>query len=94
MIGQKIKTIRLLKNKTQKELANEIGITQAFLSLIEKGEREVSINLLKALGKALNVPLTVLMYLAMEDNDFTPEAKHMKETLGKEFEKLLIDAFA
>ena len=41
------KLIELRGNKSQEEVSKEIGITQQFLSAIEKGERNPSIKIMK-----------------------------------------------
>jgi transcriptional regulator with XRE-family HTH domain len=61
MIGNKIKTIRLLKGIKQKELADKIGKTAGFLSLIESNERDLTINTLKKIANALKIPTQVLL---------------------------------
>ena len=45
---------------TQKELAEAAGISQSYLSEIERGAREGTLSTIKAIAKALAVPLTVL----------------------------------
>lgn len=60
-ISNNIKTFRNLKRCTQGELAAEVGITINYLSLLENGKREPSIELLKKISKALDVPVAILV---------------------------------
>ena len=46
---QKIISIRKLKNKSQKEIAEVLGISQQQYSLIKTGKRELHIDQLKRL---------------------------------------------
>ena len=54
-----IKTARKQLGKAQIDISNEIGVTQAALSLIETGRRRPSVDLAKRLGAALGVDWTL-----------------------------------
>ncbi|MGL5593145.1 MAG: helix-turn-helix domain-containing protein [Cetobacterium sp.] len=56
-LGLKIKKFRTDQKLSLKELAEMINSTSALLSQIEKGVTNPSINTLKSLSKALNIPL-------------------------------------
>lgn len=57
LIGDKIKSIRELKNYTQEYIADQLGITQAGYSKIEKGNTNLSLEKLEQLAIILDVPL-------------------------------------
>lgn len=52
-----IKIIRKHRGMTQDELSAEAGISRPYLTELETGRKEGSINTLKSIAKALNVPL-------------------------------------
>lgn len=56
-IGDKIIEYRTQKNLTIKEVATMAGVTSSMLSQIERGLSNPSINTLKMIAKALEVPL-------------------------------------
>ena len=56
-ISKNISEYRKRKNLTIKELANLIGSTPSLLSQIEKGTANPSINTLKQISNALDIPL-------------------------------------
>lgn len=56
-ISKNITEYRKSKNLTIKELANLIGSTPSLLSQIEKGSANPSINTIKQISKALDIPL-------------------------------------
>lgn len=56
-ISKNITLYRKDKGLTIKELANLIGVTPSLLSQIEKGTANPSINTLKQISTALNIPL-------------------------------------
>ena len=53
--GQFIKEARLKNELNQKEVAEGVGITQAYLSYLERGEREIDLVLALRLCDTLNV---------------------------------------
>ena len=53
--GRKIKELRKEKNISQEKLANLAEIDRTYLPTIEKGERNVSIEVVEKLAKALGV---------------------------------------
>jgi DNA-binding XRE family transcriptional regulator len=56
-----VRVLRKHRRLTQSELATKAGITQAFLSEIERGHKTGTAETLKALAQALAVPLSVLV---------------------------------
>ena len=52
---------RFQRNLTQQELAKRAGISKSYLSQIETGKRQGTVETLKAIALALNVPLDVLI---------------------------------
>ena len=65
-IGIVIKTERLNKNLTQKELATFLGITQDSISLWEQGKRIPDTNYIIALSKLFDISTDYL--LGLEDD--------------------------
>lgn len=54
-LGQKLKELRKQKGLSQEKLANMAEIDRTYLPTIEKGERNVSIEVVERLAKALDV---------------------------------------
>ncbi len=55
--GIKIKELRKQKGLSQEKLANLADIDRTYLPTIEKGERNVSIEVVEKLAKALEVQI-------------------------------------
>jgi transcriptional regulator with XRE-family HTH domain len=56
------RALREKKGLTQDELARRVGVTKAYISLLESGTRtNPSLDVLRRLAKALGVPLTKLL---------------------------------
>ncbi|AWK03961.1 transcriptional regulator [Flavobacterium crocinum] len=58
--GLKIKELRKLNGLSQEKLANLAEIDRTYLPTIEKGERNVSIEVVERLAKALKVKIADL----------------------------------
>ena len=55
VIGQRIKQARLAKNLTQEDLAEQIDISVAFLSRVERGNSHINLKRLNQLCRLLDV---------------------------------------
>jgi transcriptional regulator with XRE-family HTH domain len=60
MDGTMLRDARLRKKWTQQEAALALGVTQAYLSMLEKGRRAVSDRLVRKAQKILTLPATAL----------------------------------
>lgn len=59
-IGRQIRTVRKQQSLSQIDLAVMVGIDRAYLSEIENGHANVTVNILYAIADALNVSITKL----------------------------------
>lgn len=66
-LGEHIRTIRVSKNITQEQLANEIGAEISQISRIERGIISTSISNLHNISKVLNIPLKELLDISPEE---------------------------
>lgn len=57
VFGARLKELRLEKNLTQQELAEKINLSTNFIGMVERGERNTSVDKIFKLSKALNVSL-------------------------------------
>jgi transcriptional regulator with XRE-family HTH domain len=60
MNGQELKEARLGKSWTQQQAAGKLGVTQAYLSMLEHGRRVLPYNLARKAVEVLNAPPTTL----------------------------------
>lgn len=67
-VGESIKSLRTASGLLQRDLAKRAGISASLLSLVEKGRREPTIPLLRAIGRALEIPPGVLVVVALADD--------------------------
>lgn len=59
-VGQIIQKIRIEKGLSQMELGLRNGISQPYVSQIEKGERRLSWEMAEKIALSLEVPITAL----------------------------------
>lgn len=69
MLGEKIRRKRMEKKITLRELADRVGLTQGFLSQVERGMTDPSITSLRRLAGALDVPI---FYFLMDEEKSSP----------------------
>lgn len=61
LLGKRIREERLRLNLTQEKLAEDIGISTAYLGQIERGERSVTLDKLIPLANRLGVTVDFLL---------------------------------
>ncbi len=60
-LGQKIKELRLKAGYSQEELAAKAGLHRTYMSDVERGERNVSVENIEKIAKALSVKSSDLL---------------------------------
>lgn len=91
-IGQAIQKCRKLRKYNQAELAEKSGISVSHLCLIEKNNREPSLASVQSIANALEIPLTILILLASENEEISEFDMSHVDTLKKNIESLISDA--
>lgn len=82
VIGRFIRKLREQKKLTQEQLASSAGITYQFLSGMENGRENFSIDVLESLANALSAPLPQLVSAAfapaVPGSDLAPKPEHFR----------------
>lgn len=63
--GQNVRRVRRLKEMSQEELAFRADISRTYLSEVERGERNISVDNMDALAQALDMELPDLLRLSL-----------------------------
>ena len=79
-VGQNIKQARLLKKMTQDTLAEKIGKSTNFISLIERGESGVSLSTLVDICNVLHIDSS-LLFRDLIVVGYTTEAENIMKSL-------------
>ena len=81
-IGKAIKICRVQKSMRQSDLANLANISVAYLSLIEQGKRDPNFSVLKAISNGLDIPLSILVFLATDNSELKGMSPELLEKLS------------
>jgi len=93
-LGSIIRSIRRQKGLTQNELASMCEITQTYLSQIESNSKEPNLSTLKIIGENLNIPIPILFFLSMNDDDVLPEKRAAYKIVSPSVKSLVNEFFA
>ncbi|EEB55241.1 putative transcriptional regulator [Wolbachia endosymbiont of Culex quinquefasciatus JHB] len=102
-IAQKVRSWRLKRGYTQKDLAGKIGVTYQIVLQYEKGTRKISIEKLYAIAEALSVSIADLIpvsnekiYLENKEEEILNLIREYKKISGQELRKVfcLLTKFA
>ena len=90
-LGAVIKRIRKRKGLTQKDIADQIGFSVMSLSKIENNQTQPHKETLEKIAKSLQVPVTYLVFLSLDDSEIKDEKKPLYNALMKNFEDLVFN---
>lgn len=94
-IGQAIRAARLEKDLTQSALAQRSGISNAYLSQIEAGKQEPSLDTLEKICQALDVPAYVLLFKAVEETEIKdPDKKRFVREIKNAMKGIVEELYA
>lgn len=96
-IGSIIKAERKKRGLSQSQLAARCSITVTYLSLIENDKKEPTVSLLRTIAENLNLPLPILLFMSLDDEDI-PESKKeffniVKPSIDSMLQNLIEDAY-
>jgi transcriptional regulator with XRE-family HTH domain len=77
VFARNVRLVRVNTGISQESLALEIGLDRTFLGSLERGERNISIDNIERIAKALGYPPHELMHPDM------PRLKNLDETLRR-----------
>jgi transcriptional regulator with XRE-family HTH domain len=93
-IGSAIKTLRKERGLGQKELAQKCGLSVNALSQIETNSSFPHKSNLDAIARALEVPLSYLIFFSVTDSDVPEDRKEVFNTLNTALKKILSDSIS
>lgn len=87
-----IRVARAARNYSQRELAERASLDPSYVSLLEKGARNPSLDAINSLARALAVPPHLLMLLASDRENLIGVAEEEAAELGMRLLDLLLSA--
>lgn len=92
-LGTVIKDIRKQRGQTQIEFASGCGITQTYLSQIENNNKEPNLATLRGISNKLEIPLPILFFLSLNEEDVSPEKRKAFEIINPSVKSLINEFF-
>lgn len=92
-LGIVIKNMRKQKKLTQSEFASLCGITQTYLSQIEGNRKDPNLSILKTISEKLNIPLPILFFLSLTEEDIQPSKRKAFEIISPSVKSLVNEFF-
>jgi len=92
-LGIIIKELRKQRGQTQVEFASNCDITQTYLSQIENNSKEPNLSTLKKISSTLNLPLPILFFLSLNEDDIASDKREAFEKLNPSVKKLVNNLF-
>ncbi len=92
-LGNTIKDIRKSRSLSQGAFAIECGITQTYLSQIESNQKEPTLSVLKKIAERLGIPLPLLFFQSMTEEDIQPSKREIFGIIGPAVKNLIDDMF-
>jgi transcriptional regulator with XRE-family HTH domain len=88
-LGQAIKLCRQYKHLTQAELAARCSLSESYLSLLETGKRDPAYSTLEEISRGLQVPVSMLVFLAADAAELDVLGRDVKEKMSAALVSLL-----
>jgi len=87
--GSTIRRLRKRQGINQQILADRIGVTQTYLSLLESDQKTPSINLINSLSRELKIPPSILAYLTLDKREILKNKHDAFEKINPLIEDLI-----
>ncbi len=92
-LGTTIRNIRKQKGFTQDEFARDCDISQTYLSQVENNQREPNLSTLRIISEHLKVPLPILFFLSLTEDDVQPNKRKAFGIVGPSVKSLVNEFF-
>lgn len=99
ILGDNIRRLRISKGWTQVYLADVLELTPSFFTLVESGQRGMSLEVIESTAEIFNVPVASLFikHNSQESTDEHPllrnsELQQLKQKLSDEIQKSINDS--
>lgn len=88
-VGYAIKFCRQQKQLSIQALATKVGLSASYISLLERNERDPPLSTLEKISTALEVPLSVLVFVGTAPAELDSLSPEFSEKLAAATMKLL-----
>ncbi len=88
MLNEALRLIRVYHDLTQTQLSYELGVSNSFISEIESGRKQPTLELLSKYSRKFDIPVSSLLFFS-EQLDSRKPADKIRVTLAKKIVALL-----
>lgn len=81
-LGRAIKLVRTQRNMSQADLAARAGVSVSYVSMLERGKRDPNLSSIEKIAGALEIPVSILMFLATESDEISSISPELVEKLS------------
>ena len=93
-LGKAIKRFRSERNMSQGDLCREAEISLTFLSQIENGRNNPSVETMEKISDALKVPVAIISFYAIEETDVQPNKREFFKEVFPLMDNLMKDVIS
>lgn len=93
-LGKVIYQARKLSKLKQKEFANKLEIDKTYLSQLENNKKTPSIKLLEKMSHEIEIPLPILFFSSLSEEDVPENKKQLFRILFPKIEEMVQDIFS
>lgn len=83
MLNQALRLIRTYHDFSQTELCAELGVSNSYLSEIESGKKQPTLDFLKKYSEMFDIPLSSILFFAENLDSQKPSDKIRQNIAGK-----------
>jgi transcriptional regulator with XRE-family HTH domain len=88
-LGKAIRTCRSQKGLKLADLSKRANLSESYISLLERGERDPSLSSIEAIARALEVPVSLLVFLGSDAAETSSLPAEVREKLSAAIVQLL-----
>lgn len=88
-IGELLYRLRMRRGASQDMLAQALGVSSSYLSLVERGKRPATIQLMRRVAHWLGIAAGLVVLQSMEPGALEPRARGLVKNIQRGFEKAL-----
>ena len=88
MLGEVLRCIRIVNDTTLTSLSQEFDISQGYLSDIERGKKEATMEILKMYSQKFDIPLSGILFF-YENKEQPKKFRRARYLLGKNALKII-----
>lgn len=81
-VGRALSLCRTQKRMTKTELSKAAEVSVSYLTLLEQGKRDPNLSTVAQICNAMNVPMSIFMFLASDDQDRNGISNELAEKLS------------